>query len=273
MESVSLDPVLHLLAAVFYAAAFAFLAVRLSLARGPERAPAVFGVVGLMLHFAGIGVRWFLVGHGPIVTQYENLSSYAAATALVAGYFLVAAKRAAPLGLVLYPAAFLMLGAGLYAGPEVANLPPTFSGIWLVLHVCFYFAAFSTAVTAVGASLLIASAGRLSERVPQRYAAPDELDRIAYRFAGLAFTFWGTGMLTGAIWAYNAWGRYWAWDPVESWSLVTWLLLGAYLHLRRFYSWEGQQASVLLVTCFVFALVALFGTAIMPDSLHSVYFR
>jgi ABC-type transport system involved in cytochrome c biogenesis permease subunit len=80
-------------------------------------------------------------------------------------------------------------------------------------------------------------------------------------------------MLTGSIWANNAWGRYWGWDPVETWSLITWLLFGAYLHARRFYGWKGRKAAWLLVICFGLALMSLFGTSLITRSIHSVYFR
>jgi cytochrome c-type biogenesis protein CcsB len=273
MSLATLDPVLQLLAAVAYAAAFVLLIAHLSLGKRTERAAVSVGVLGLVLHLAGIAVRWAEVGHGPIVTRYENLSSYALATAALALYFVLRKGVLRQVALALYPVAFLMLGLGLYSGPEAANMPPTFSGIWLVLHVCFYFTSFATAVTAVGASALIGLRDHLKPATLARYPGPEELDRTAYRYAGLAFTFWGIGMLTGAIWAYNAWGRYWGWDPVESWSLVTWLILGVYLHMRRFYGWEGRKASWLLLVSFVLVLVSLFGTTLLANSLHSVYFK
>lgn len=267
------DTVLHLFAAVCYAVAFALLMFQAFLGKGNERLSTAFGAGAVVLHVAGTIARWIVVGHGPFLTKYENLSSYALITATVTLVLALRRSSLRQIGLVLYPVAFLMLGLGLYSGAEAVNLPPTFSGIWLVLHVCFYFLAFGTAVTAVGASVLMMVGSRLKPAVAGRLPGGAELDRASYRYAGLAFSFWGIGMLTGSIWAFNAWGRYWGWDPVETWSLVTWLVFGAYLHVRRFFAWEGRKAAWLLVFSFGFALMSLFGTTFLTGSLHGVYFK
>lgn len=269
---VALDPTLHVLAAVFYALAFMALMVDALLGRGTIPVARAFGALGLLVHIAGIVSRWVVVGHGPMLTKYENLSSYAAASAALALYLLMRRVTLRQICLVLYPVAFMLLGVGVYTGPEVVNLPPTFSGIWLVLHVTFYFFAFASALTAVGASALLMLGARARPEVARRFGDGQELDVAAYRYAGLAFTFWGIGMLTGSIWAYNAWGRYWGWDPVETWSLATWLIFGIYLHLRRFFAWGGTRAAWLLMVSFVFALMSLFGTAFLTGSIHGVYF-
>lgn len=266
------DPVLHILAAVGYALAFVVLMAQAVLGKHTERLVRALGVLGTVLHVAGIASRWVVVGHGPMLTKYENLSSYALATAVLALYLSTRKDALRQIGLVLYPAAFLLLGVGVYTGVESVNLPPTFSGIWLVVHVCFYFLAFATALTGVGASVLLMLRSRLKGQVAERLGSDEELDVAAYRYAGLAFAFWGVGMLTGSIWAYNAWGRYWGWDPVETWSLVTWLIFGMYLHLRRFFAWEGRKAAWLLIVSFAFAVMSLFGTAFLTGSLHGVYF-
>lgn len=267
------DSLMHLAAAVAYAAAFVTLMFATVLGKGSLRTSAVTGAVALGLHVAAIAARWIAVGHGPVVTKYENLSAYALVTAAVALYLLLRKHSLGVIGLVLYPTSFLLIGLGLYSGPAVENLPPTFTGVWLVLHVCLYFLAFGTAVTAVGASVLHLVHGRLRPDTADRLPTAAELDAMAYRYAGLGFAFWGVGMLTGAIWAFNAWGRYWGWDPVETWSLITWLSFGIYLHLRRFYAWEGSRAAWLIIVTFGFALMSLFGTTLIDSSLHAVYFR
>lgn len=266
------DPVLQLLAAVCYALAFVALMTHTVLGKDAERHARVLGIAGVALHVAGIAARWAFVGHGPMLTKYENLSSYALATAAVAVYLALRKDGLRQIGLVLYPVAFMLLGIGIYTGPEVVNLPPTFTGVWLVLHVCFYFLAFATAITGVGASVLLMLGDRVKPQVAERFSSGEELDSTAYRYAGLAFTFWGVGMLTGSVWAYNAWGRYWGWDPVETWSLVTWLVFGLYLHLRRFFGWSYRRAAWLLIVAFAFAVMSLFGTAFLTGSIHGVYF-
>ena len=268
----TLDPTLHVVAAALYALAFIALILDALVGKRTIHVARMSGAAGLLVHIAGIAAHWVVVGHGPMLTKYENLSSYAAASAALALYLLLRRITLRHVCLVLYSVAFMLLGIGVYTGPEVVNLPPTFSGIWLVLHVTFYFFAFASALTAVGASVLLTARMRVGPEISTRFGEREELDSAAYRYAGLAFTFWGVGMLTGSIWAYNAWGRYWGWDPVETWSLVTWLVFGLYLHLRRFFAWDGRKAAWLLIASFGFAVMSLFGTAFLTGSIHGVYF-
>lgn len=269
-----LDPRLHLLAAVFYGIA-AVLAVVSVVGRNEVLEPwarrAVYGA--LVLHSAAIVVRWIAVGHGPYVSRYEVLSANAWVAIALFEFTGTRFRSARPLALFIYPSVLLLMGIGLYTGPEVELLPPTFSGIWLALHVAFYLLAFGTALTAVGSSALHLAKARFPVGRLERVPGPAELDALAYRFGGLAFAFWGIGMLAGAIWAYYAWGRFWGWDPVETWSLVTWLAFGLYLHLRRFYAWSGAKAAYLLIVCFLLADGTLFFTSLIDGSLHAVYFR
>ena len=99
------------------------------------------------------------------------------------------------------------------------------------------------------------------------------LDLNAYRFAGFGFIFWAIGMLAGSIWAYKSWGRYWGWDPVETWSLITWLIFGIYLHLRRSFRWSGSKAAWFFFLCFFMSLIASFVTSHMGSSIHAEYFK
>ncbi len=268
----SLDPRLHLVAIVFYAvvSAVGLLGMLLDRPRLSRSAPAI-ALAGVFVHVSAIVVRWIAVGHGPFITKYENLSSYALATVLLA---LVITRlprfRGRGIDVALYPIALMLMAIGLYTGPEVASLPPTFSGTWLVLHVCFYFIAFSAAAACLSASVLLLRPPSRAGRLP---SDPEALDAIAYRFGGLAFAFWGIGMLTGSVWAYYSWGRFWGWDPVETWSLVTWLAFGLYLHARRFFRLKGKPAATLLIVCVVLAFWSLFGTSILTDSIHAVYFQ
>jgi ABC-type transport system involved in cytochrome c biogenesis permease subunit len=177
------------------------------------------------------------------------------------------------LAVVVYPAVLLLVGLAVYTGPEVQLLPLTFRGIWLVLHVCFYFVAFAAALLSLGYGFLhVAHGTRVAARISP-LPEPAALDRESYRFAGLTFAFWGIGMLTGAIWAHYSWGRFWGWDPVETWSLITWLVYGIYLHARRFYGLKGRNAAMLLLLGFVLAVLSLFFTSFLTTSLHSEYFH
>lgn len=272
MTLLELDPRLHLVSIVLYAIVSGAGILGAFFDHRVLRRTAVFSAIaGLAVHLSAIGARWAAIGHGPFITKYENLSSYALATVILA-LFVSQSRvlRGKGIDLVLYPIALMLMAIGLYTGPEVASLPPTFSGTWLVLHVCFYFIAFAAAAACLSASGLLLISPRRLGKLP---SDPEALDAIAYRFGGLAFAFWGIGMLTGSVWAYFSWGRFWGWDPVETWSLVTWLAFGLYLHARRFYRLHGKRAATLLIVCVVLAFWSLFGTSILTDSIHAVYFQ
>lgn len=228
---------------------------------------------GLLLHGAALLVWWRHVGHGPYINRFEVLSAYA--WCLLAGQLLFARiyPRVRPAAFFVYPLTFLMVALALFLQPEIKALPPTFRGVWLVLHIVFYKIAFSSVAIALAFSLLYLL--RRRGRLQRLTALPDldGLDLYAYRFAGFGFLFWAIGMLAGSIWAYQSWNIFWNWDPVQTWSLVAWVLFGIYLHLRRFFAWKGERAAWLFMLCFLSVVVALFFTPIIESSIHAGYFK
>jgi ABC-type transport system involved in cytochrome c biogenesis permease subunit len=155
----------------------------------------------------------------------------------------------------------------------VRKLPPSLRSIWLTLHVSFYKIAFATALMALAFSILYLLRQRSKATWLDRIPPSATLDIVAYRFAGFAFTFWAIGMLAGSIWAYYSWGSFWSWDPIETWSLVTWIVMGVYLHLRRFFGWKGARAAYLYCVCFGFAVATVFFASLIEVTLHGQYFR
>ena len=229
--------------------------------------------LGVALHTAGLGIWWRIAGHGPYVGRFEVLSAYA--WVLVVGFAAFARffPRIRAAAVLVYPATFSLVALGIFARPEVKQLPPTFRGIWLVLHIGFYNIAFCAIVVALVFSVfyMMKARGRLAglKSLPELPV----IDLYAYRFAGFGFVFWAIGMLAGSIWAYQSWNIFWNWDPVQTWSLVAWVLFGIYLHLRRFFGWKGERAARLFVLCFAVVLVSLFLTPVIESSIHAGYFK
>jgi len=231
-------------------------------------------IPGLVLHGAGLVIWWRIVGHGPYIDRFEVLSSNAWILLLAFLLFTIPFPRLKGVGIVVLPATFILVALGLFFSPEMKTLPPTFRSFWLVLHIIFYKIAFSAIIIAFAFSIfyLMVRRDRLKRLA---HILPDlsGIDMYAYRFAGLGFTFWAIGMLAGSIWAYQSWGTFWNWDPVQTWSLVTWAVFGIYLHLRRFFSWQGERASWLFVICFILTIVSLFLTPLFETSIHAEYFK
>jgi cytochrome c-type biogenesis protein CcsB len=234
----------------------------------------IVAIPGLILHGAGLAIWWRMVGHGPYIDRFEVLSSNAWILLLAFLLFTIPYPRLKSVGIVILPATFIMVALGLFFSPEMKTLPPTFRSVWLVLHIIFYKIAFSAIIIAFAFSIfyLLIKRNRL-KRLSSILPDLPGIDMYAYRFAGFGFTFWAIGMLAGSIWAYQSWGTFWNWDPVQTWSLVTWAVFGIYLHLRRFFSWQGERASWLFVICFILTLVSLFLTPLFESSIHAEYFK
>ena len=104
---------------------------------------------------------------------------------------------------------------------------------------------------------------------PQRLTLADTLDNISYRIIGLGFPLLTIGIISGAVWANEAWGSYWSWDPKETWALITWLVFAAYLHARITRGWQGRRPAWLAATGFMVVWVCYLGVNLLGKGLHS----
>ncbi|PPS45359.1 c-type cytochrome biogenesis protein CcsB [Chroococcidiopsis sp. TS-821] len=104
---------------------------------------------------------------------------------------------------------------------------------------------------------------------PQRLSLADTLDNISYRIIGLGFPLLTIGIIAGAVWANEAWGSYWSWDPKETWALITWLVFAAYLHARITRGWQGRRPAILAATGFIVVWICYLGVNLLGKGLHS----
>jgi cytochrome c-type biogenesis protein CcsB len=233
----------------------------------------LFIIAGLAVHTIGLAYWWKLVGHGPYIGRFEVLSSYAWVFLVL---FLIVRKVYPKTGLasiVVFPSVFLTVALAIFMSPDVKQLPPTFRSIWLILHVTFYKIALGTLLVALSCSVFYILKRKSRMKWLDRLPDQETVDLLALRFTGFGFIFWAVAMLAGSIWAYQSWGRFWGWDPVETWALLTWGLFGAYLHLRRFFGWNGERAAYLFIICFAFSVFSVFFAPLWESSIHAEYFR
>lgn len=104
---------------------------------------------------------------------------------------------------------------------------------------------------------------------PQRLTLVETIDNISYRIIGLGFPLLTIGIISGGVWANEAWGSYWSWDPKETWALITWLVFAAYLHARITRGWQGRKPAILAATGFVVVWVCYLGVNLLGKGLHS----
>ena len=199
-----------------------------------DRQRAVFAtalLAAILLLATAIAARWVREQQGPFLTMYDILLSNLFSLMLI--YFVICrfgrAFRASTVVVVPFLA---MLGSWLLlTPPEAEPLPPTFDNPWLWLHVVsgkFFFALCMTA--AATSIVLYRNVAKNSASI--RTGLSRRIDISVWQLVSLAFVFQSVMLVTGAIWAHSAWGRYWAWDALETWALLTWLCLGLLLHLR-----------------------------------------
>jgi cytochrome c-type biogenesis protein CcsB len=114
-----------------------------------------------------------------------------------------------------------------------------------------------------------AAVGGVDRRRRGILPSAEELDRIAYRTIAFAFPVWTFAVIAGAIWAEQAWGRYWGWDPKETWSFITWVVFAGYLHARATSGWKGRRAAVIALVGFVSLLITYYAVNLWIVGLHS----
>ena len=208
-----------------------------------QRAALALLAAAVGLHTLSLATRWQAHGHGPFTTMHEILSSNLWSLALI-GLLAGCALRELRPALVLAAPVWAVLGSWLLlADPRAGHLPPTYATPLLYLHTLvgkLFLGLLLVAVTLGSVPLM----RRLAWSAPGLRAAPDarRLDELAYRFAAFALVAHSLMLIVGAVWAQDAWGRYWAWDPLETWAFLSWLALAAALHARAALRPAGDDA-------------------------------
>jgi len=234
-------------------------------------------VAGCVTNLAGIGLRWVEsyrlgFGHAPLSNLYESLVFFAFVIALI--YLLVEYRFGNRIiGVFILPLAFLAMA---YASlsPNVTDriqpLLPALKSNWLIAHVLTCFVGYASFAVAFGLSLMFAFRGRPADGGKLRafFPASDVLDELTHQMVMYGFLFLSAGIITGAVWANSAWGRYWGWDPKETWSLITWFIYATLLHARLMRGWRGQRIALLSIIGFLAVLFTYFGVNLLPG-LHS----
>jgi cytochrome c-type biogenesis protein CcsB len=237
------------------------------------RTGLALAVLGLVPHGAAILLRWVAVGHGPYMLKYEVLSSNAWVVIAVLSAVLLRRTGWAALAVVVMPLAILSVALGMFSNPETRDLPPALRSMWLVFHVIFAKISAAAFMLSLGAAVL--QLFSLRERPPAwvaRIPPPPALDALVVRAVGFGFVFWTITMAAGAIWGNQSWGRYWGWDPIETWSLVSWLTWGSFLHARLFFKPKARTTAWLAISAFAIFVLAWLILPFFIASLHASYF-
>lgn len=249
------------LACLLYAVVF--LLVYLPVTRRYYGMILIFTSLALLVHTFSLALRWQRVGHGPFINLYEILNSNVWSLMLAFLIFMLLAGRHRQTAPYLLPGQVVLL-AWLLITPSVDTyLPPTYNTIWLYFHVL-------SGKLFLG--LLVIATGLALYNIRQFIAGGNQkgltsLDQLGYRILAFAFCFETLMLLFGAIWAQDAWGRYWAWDPLETWAFMTWLGVLFVLHWRTRQPHYGIYAA-LVTGCYVLAFLTFFGVPFISTAPH-----
>ena len=224
--------------------------------------------IGIVSQSIALILRGIEVKHAPFVTIYESLSFWAWLIALV--YLIFQFKlRIRVLGALVTPIAFLAIAAASVLPDqykEANPLVPALQSHWLEFHITTAFIGYACFAVSFAVSLAY-----ILKRTndPKSLMTKDKLDSIAYKAITIGFPFLTIGIMSGAIWANMAWGRYWGWDPKEVWSLITWFIYALYLHLRIVSKWKGNPVAYASIIGFVAVIFTFFGVSFLLSGLHS----
>jgi cytochrome c-type biogenesis protein CcsB len=267
------DALLLKVAVVGYVAATLLFLIHLATLKDALARVAKWALFTFFLtHAVQIAVRWLNLGITPVTNAAEALSFLA--WVLVGGYLLVQIRwRVRTLGAFVTPLAVVMLlGSFLFTKGQV--IPESLKSAWLPIHVSMAF----LGDAALGLAFVTAVAYLIQEHNikrkklggwQRRLPALETLDVINYRCIGVGFPLLTLGIITGSLWAKSEWGKYWSWEPRETWSLVTWVILAALLHARLTAGWRGKRSAILTIVGFVVMLGSFLAIRIFDLGLHA----
>ena len=224
---------------------------------------------GLLANTVALGIRAVDAGRMPLANGYEFLLVFVWAIVLLYLIFEYRTKLKL-VGLFVFPVAWALIGYVAVEMPEhektITPLMPALKSNWLTVHVITAAGAYGAFALACGMAVIYLWGRGLL----QKHQLTDEfLDDLTYSTISFGFLLLTLAIVSGAIWAEQAWGNYWSWDPKETWSLVIWLIYGGYLHARIIRDLRGRPAAIIVVAGFIATLFTFFGVNYLLPGLHS----
>ncbi len=264
----------------------------------------ISSITANILLFLILASRWVVAGYFPLSNLYESLL-FLTWTLLTIYLYIENKTKSKLMGAILIPVALLITGfANLTLSPDMQKaspLVPALQSNWLMMHVSMMMLSYATLIMVSLLCILFLVISKYQDvdlqivdesSLPlynvmldyyeaKLFAPSDEiselgklkllqsLDNWSYRIIGLGFPFLTIGIIAGGVWANEAWGSYWSWDPKETWALITWIVFATYLHSRITKGWEGKKTAILGGLGFFVIWVCYLGVNFLGKGLHS----
>jgi cytochrome c-type biogenesis protein CcsB len=232
----------------------------------------------ILMGFTGMMVRWYEsyllgadIGHIPVSNLYEVFILFSLITALFLTFYEqkyeTRAFSAFVMLIISAAVGFLLWYMVSRSAQEIQPLVPALQSWWMKIHVPANFIGYGTFALAamVGVAYLLKSNGYLEDRLPPL----EVLDDVMYKAIAVGFAFFTIATILGALWAAEAWGGYWSWDPKETWALIVWLNYAAWLHMRLMKGLRGQVAAWWAINGLLVTTFAFLGVNMFLSGLHS----
>ena len=239
-------------------------------------------LVSNILFFITLLSRWIGDGYFPLSNLYESLIFLSWSISSI-HLFLEKKTKSRVIGSISSPILFLLSGFSSLTLPiemqKALPLVPSLQSNWLMMHVSMMMVSYATLIVGSLFSILylafLGTSSSLSKLDFSKNSSTSKLsileliDTWSYRIIGLGFPFLTIGIISGAVWANEAWGSYWSWDPKETWALITWLVFAIYLHSRLLKGWQGEKAALLGSCGFFVIWICYLGVNFLGKGLHS----
>ena len=232
--------------------------------------------------FGIIFMRWVTSGYFPISNLYESLMflTWCLLTLLLIAGYKIGFSKVSIIGCVVLPLCLFLIGFSIKVLPvamqNVTPLVPALQSSWLLFHVSMMMLSYSVllfgSLLSIMFLFLCSKTNRFKnaiEKNPMKSFLLYQLDLWSYRTIGIGFPFLTMGIISGAVWANEAWGSYWSWDPKETWALITWIIFATYLHARLIRNSNEKEAALLGSIGFFVIWICYLGVNFLGQGLHS----
>jgi cytochrome c-type biogenesis protein CcsB len=198
--------------------------------------------------------------------EHYQLGSWFVALSTILGGLFYRKMRIISMGSALVILVMLAVGMNTYS--EMDPLRPPFRSNWIFIHIGFAWFAWGCFVVAavLGIAYLFKTPGKEARSMMRKFPSREIMDELMVKMILFGFICQGLMVAAGAVWAHQLWGRYWGWDPVETWSLVCWLVYGLVLHFRLMMGWKGVKMAVMVILSLSTAIIYFWGIGFIPES-------